>query len=91
MAEPIEFAEQTSTLGKPLGMTCDECGPLPVFVDKTQSISCWRLTWRERLSALICGKIWIAVMCRGNQPPVWAWAVKCPFVKEDPNAPKGKD
>ncbi len=31
--KPIKFPEANKTLGKPQGMTDDECGPLPVFSD----------------------------------------------------------
>ena len=35
-------------------------------VDRT--ISCWALTWRERLQVLRTGRVWLHVI--GRQPPV---------------------
>jgi hypothetical protein len=69
--EPSNFPQATKKLGPPLGMTQDECGDLPVFTDGTQCISLWKMTWRERVSALLFGKIWLSVYGGQTQPPVW--------------------
>ena len=68
--EPIDFKQATKKLGPPAGMTEEECGSLPVFTDGTLCISLWRMTWRERLSALYFGKIWLFVVSGQTQPPV---------------------
>lgn len=81
--KPTGFPEQTKTLTKPIGMTDEECGSLPVYNDGSQSISCWRMTWRERLSALFVGRVWLQVYAGHTQPPVSLTAAKTIF--EQPN------
>lgn len=51
----------------------DECGPLPVYQDLGAGItlSCWQMTLRERLSALVFGRVWVSVLMGGRtQPPI---------------------
>lgn len=36
--------------------------------DHSRSISCWKLTWRERLYAFFRGHVWLTVV--GRHPPV---------------------
>jgi len=81
--EPIHFPQANKVLGKPPGMTDEECGPLPVFNDGQQSISCWQMTWRERLAALIFGKVWLFVMFGHTQPPVLLLAKNNIFVNTE--------
>lgn len=76
---PIDFPEQNKTLTKPQGMADEECGSLPVYNDGQQSISCWRMTWRERLSALLHGTVWLQVYAGRTQPPVSLSASKTIF------------
>jgi len=68
--EPINFLQATKKLGPPIGMTEEQCGSLPVFTDGKQCISLWQMNWRERLSALFFGKIWLFVWSGQTQPPV---------------------
>lgn len=77
--QPKPFPESNRDLLKPDGMTDEECGPLPVFTDGETCVSCWRPTWRERLSILLFGRVWLGVLSGGTQPPVWLWGVKTPF------------
>ncbi len=79
--KPIEFPEANKTLVKPQGMTDEECGPLPVFNDGQQSISCWKMTWRERLAALFFGRVWLFVYFGETQPPVQLEAMETVFKK----------
>jgi hypothetical protein len=72
--DPIKFEQANKNLAKPQGMTDEECGSLPVFTDGMQCISLWQMTWRERLSALFFGKIWLSVYSGQTQPPVWLTA-----------------
>lgn len=57
--EPIGFKEATKVLGRPVSMSDEECGGLPVFCDGSQTISLWQLSWRERLAVLFRGRIWL--------------------------------
>jgi len=52
---PIEFPEQTVVWAK----NQPPYLPLPAYTDDTQTISCWRLTWRERCVLLWRGRIWL--------------------------------
>lgn len=74
--EPMKFEQANKNLLKPANMTDEECGSLPVFTDGKQCISCWKMTWRERLSALFFGKVWLSVYFGQTQPPVWLMAAK---------------
>lgn len=88
--DPIHFPQATKKLGPPKGMTREECGDLPVFTDGQQCISLWKMTWRERFSALFFGKIWLSVYSGQTQPPVWLMATKEIFgeVKEQSHEEK---
>jgi hypothetical protein len=44
---------------------------LTVLTDGNQCLSCWRLSWRERLSALIFGRAWTCVFSGTTQPAMW--------------------
>lgn len=74
--EPATFDEQNGELAPPAGFdpeqsqATDEIVPLPIFTDGEQCVSLWRLSWRERLSALIFGRVWLQVLSGRTQPPV---------------------
>ena len=80
--EQQNFKQANKDLQKPQGMTDEECGSLPVWTDGLQCISCWKMTWRERLSALFFGKVWLSVHSGQTQPPVWMMVEKQIF-KDD--------
>lgn len=84
--KPIDFPEQTVTL-QPSGATYSDnvngVEPLPTWSDGEQCVSCWRMSWRERLNALLYGKVWIAILSGKTQPPIYAEASKTYF-KEQP-------
>jgi len=44
--------------------------PLPVWTNGEQCVSCWRMSLRERLSALLFGRVWLALLSGETQPPV---------------------
>ena len=52
---PIEFPEQTIVWAKDQ----PEYQPLPAYTDERQTISCWALTWRERIRVLWTGRLWL--------------------------------
>ena len=71
--KPVTFKQANKTLGRPLNMTDDEYGELPVYAEDNQLVSCWIETslWK-RIKFLFTGKIWLGVMTlSGTQPPVW--------------------
>ncbi len=62
--KPIRFEGAGHTF------TGDGCDDLPAQSDGTQVLTCWSLNLRERLSALIFGRVWLCVQ-GGGHPPVW--------------------
>jgi hypothetical protein len=83
MANPIRFEHQTVELQAPEG--AKGVAPLPVWTDGRQVVSCWKLSWRERLSALLFGRVWVAVLSGHTQPPVFIRAVRT-FLRKNPDA-----
>lgn len=81
--EPIKFKEANKNLGRPSNMTEEECKSLWVYNDGYGCISCWKMTFRQRLSALFFGKIWLSVLSGKTQPPVWIGCAKNLFVKAE--------
>lgn len=77
--KPTKFELSNSTL-QPSGAKYSEnvagITPLPIWTDGEQCVSCWRMNWRERLSALVFGRVWIAALTGRTQPPIFATAVK---------------
>jgi hypothetical protein len=56
--KPIKFKESNVVLAE------DQPGylPLPVYRDKSQVISCWYATIRERIRFLFTGKLWLHIL-----------------------------
>lgn len=52
---PIEFPEQTMVWAKDQPPYL----PLPAFVNERETISLWRLSWRERFTLLFTGHLWL--------------------------------
>jgi len=77
----VKFKEANKNLMKPSSMTDEECGSLWVFTDEKQCISCWKMTWKERLKALFFGKVWLSVYSGQTQSPVWLLCGKTAFNK----------
>lgn len=58
--EAVEFKEQNVVFAKDQ----PEYRPLPAFQKygpEGEVISCWKLSWKERLQILITGKIWLSL------------------------------
>lgn len=72
---PIEHRFTSMTLNAPPGQE-DEVLPLHVYTDGEQCISCWQMSWQERLSALLFGRVWLSVLSGQTQPPVWLMATR---------------
>lgn len=65
--KPIKFAEANKNLLKPSSMTDAECRSLWVYTDGRECVSCWKLTWAQRIKALLFGRIWLSVAKRKRQ------------------------
>lgn len=83
--KPVEFPQVNKTYEKPAGWTDEQCSPLPTWTDGTQTISLWKMTWRERISALIFGRVWLFVVMEGAQPPVDLQAKRDVFTNPNPS------
>ena len=79
--KPILFDEANKKLSPPENMTDKKCLSLWIYTDGTQCISCWKMTWKQRLSALIHGKVWLSVLSGQTHPPVWLDCAKTVFEK----------
>lgn len=73
--QPIEFPEQTVIWAK----NQPPYLPLPAFTNDRETISCWRLTWRERLLVLWRGRFWLRQMNFGSALQPQAPSVETPF------------
>ncbi len=52
---PITFKEASVVYAE----NQPEYQSLPVWRDDEKTISCWELTWRERLKLLFTGRLWL--------------------------------
>lgn len=88
---PASFPESNRTLTAPSSMTSEQCADLPIWTDGNQCISCWKPTWKERLSILFFGRVWLTVVFGGSQPPVALSGRRDMFIEvEDyPELPEG--
>jgi hypothetical protein len=66
----VNFKYSNVTLGRPTGMTKDECGALPAYTEGEYCLSHWKMSWRERIQVILTGKIWLWVWFGSSQPPV---------------------
>ncbi len=75
------FDEAERQLGPPSDMTSEACDLLPVYNHDGSLLSCWDMSWRERVSALVFGRVWLWVRSGGRtQPPVAIQVVRTPFL-----------
>lgn len=80
--KPSNFPEANATLGggpAPKYGTEDPVIDLPVHKDGHQIISCWELSWRDRLRVLVTGRVWLHVLARETHAPVKITA-ESPFI-----------
>jgi len=80
--EPLEFEQQSIILTKPNNMTDEECGPLPIYSDGRICVSLWQMSWRERVSSLFFGRVWLLIYSGQTQPPVVLQVTRELFEKE---------
>lgn len=76
--EPRPFPESNRVLSGD-GITAPgvpSVGSLNVWTNEYMCVSCWRPTWRERLSVLFFGRVWLSVLWGHTQPPVSVTAVR---------------
>lgn len=87
--KPVKFSYSNITFAK----NQPEYRPLPGWTDGNQVVSCWSLTWRERIHLLINGVLWIRQMTFGQplqplRPQALSPFPKMPMVPNDNTAPQ---
>ena len=63
--KPIKFKQGNVTLTGKGGIK-----DLPAFRDGEYIISCWKMSLKEKLSALLFGTVWLVVKSTKTQPSV---------------------
>jgi len=81
LGPPSEFLERCDRRS-PLELHVEGIDPLPVWTDGEQCVSCWRMSLRERLAALLFGRVWLTVLSGSTQPAVCIVAARA-YLKED--------
>jgi len=77
--KPIKFKESNITFAE----NQTEYQPLPAYKsDDGEVISCWELTWRERIKVFLDGKIWLRVLTFGNPLQPQLPEIDNPFIVE---------
>ena len=66
---PQNFILANGTVGK-TETGENEIEALPIFNDGARSLSSWRMSWRERLSAFFFGNAWVWIQAGKSQPPM---------------------
>lgn len=77
--EPQPFPQANKTWKAPPGM--ENCVDLETFSDGDVIVSHWKMTWRERFSALFFGRVWHYAWC-ARPAPVGIMVRKSIFPKE---------
>lgn len=70
---PIHFPEANTVLrGGPAPKfgTAEDVLDLHTYRDGKQIVSLWAMSWRERLSALVFGRVWVYVSAPVTSPPI---------------------
>lgn len=73
--KPVKFPEQNRTFVGPKG---GAIAPLQVYQDRNAIISCWKLSWRDVLSAIFFRHIWLSV-AGSKLPPLQIRCMKTAF------------
>lgn len=74
--KPIEFPEQTVVWAKDQPPYL----PLPAYSNERETISCWQLTWLERLVVLFTGRVWLRLCNFGKPLQPQTLTVYSPFI-----------
>lgn len=78
--KPVEFPEHNVVFAKDQ----PEYLPLPAFTDERHCVSCWSLTWRERLALLFTGRLWLTQLNFGGPLQPQLPSVESPFGTAEP-------
>lgn len=78
---PIKFPESNKVLVCP--DTVPDCDDLHVWTDGERLISCWKLSFLERLEIFLFGKLWVSVFHPVTHPPIGLMAGRNIFSTPD--------
>ena len=70
--KPIDFKHSNIELSPPNAQYSDnvtEVTSIRAYTDGEQCVSCWKMTWRERVFALVFGKAWLSLLSGKTMPP----------------------
>lgn len=84
MAKPINFKYSNKILqpsNRKYSKNISGVDPLPIWTDGEQCVSCWKLSFTERLKAFIFGNIWLSLLSGETQFPAYIEASKS-YLKE---------
>ena len=73
--KPIEFEGSNIIFGKDQ----EPYKPLPALKFDSKIISCWKLTWRERIKILFTGKMWTAILAFNKPLQPISLTIEKPF------------
>ena len=73
--KPIKFPEQNKVWGE----NQPPYLPLPAYTDGKETISLWKLTWKERLRILFIGHLWLRQLNFGKALQPQAPSLNSPF------------
>lgn len=76
---PIKFPQQTVVWAKDQKPYL----PLPAYTNERETISCWKLTWKERFKVLITGNIWLRQFNFGTRLQPQAPCIDSPFLEKE--------
>jgi len=77
--KPTQFRYSNRILqpsGKRYSPNVTSVAPLAVWTDGEQCVLCWKMSLPERLSALLFGRVWLALLSGETQPPACVVASK---------------
>ena len=73
---PVKFPESNITFAK----NQPEYLPLPAYRDEYgRVITCWQLSWKERIEILFKGKLWLNILTFGMRLQPQLLLIKSPF------------
>jgi hypothetical protein len=75
--KPVNFHQQNTVWGKD---QWPQYLPLPAYSDERETVSCWQLTWCERLKILVTGRLWLRQLNFGRRLQPQSPCVDSPFV-----------
>jgi len=74
---PVKFPEAEATYGRRNAPFV----PVHVFVDDEEVISCWQLSWWERIVIVWTGRLWLRQYTKGDKMHPQYPQVELPFVR----------